>query len=236
MYIDDILTFSKDAEGHQRHLDAVHELLQRHKLFPCIDKQTFFEPRVPFCGYIIDKDGVRMDPVKTKVIGGWPAPTPVREVRQSIGSCGFYQQFVQGIRALAASLTAMFKSDLEWQLTAVHEAAFDKLKPALISVTHLSAIDPQQPYHLYTDASKDCLGATLVQGRAHGKYKGHRRPIAFVSRKMQPAELQYPIKERELVAVLLALKHWFLLLRGPQQVHVHSNNEYLCYLKSVLDS
>ena len=68
VYIDDILIFSKNAQEHQRHLDLIHELLQRHQLFPCIDKSTFFPHRVPFCGYIIDKDGVHMDSEKIKVI------------------------------------------------------------------------------------------------------------------------------------------------------------------------
>ena len=232
VYIDDILVFSKDADEHQRHLDLVHELLRKHQLFPCIDKSTFFQSRVPFCGYIIDQDGVHMDPEKIKVIRGWPPPTTVHEVRQFIGLCGFYQQFVEGFQAVAAPLTAMCQADFEWEWTAVHQTSFDKLKQAMISATHLSAIDPRQPYHLYTDASKDCVGATLAQRCAHGKYKGHLRPIAFMSRRMQPAETRYPIREQELLAIVLALKQWFHLLRGPQQVHVHTDHESLGYLKT----
>ena len=50
VFIDDIFVFSKDAHEHQRHLDLVHELLRQHELFPCIDKSTFFQSRVPsFC-------------------------------------------------------------------------------------------------------------------------------------------------------------------------------------------
>ena len=168
-----------------------------------------------------------MDPEKIKVIRGWPQPTTVHEVRQFIGLRGFYQQFVEGFQAVAAPLTAMFKADFEWEWTAVHQASFDKLKQAMISATHLSAIDPRKPYHLYTDASKDCVGATLAQRCARGKYKGHLRPIAFMSRKMQPAETRYPIREQELLAMVLALKQWFHLLRGPQQVHVHTDHESL---------
>ena len=63
-------------------------------------------------------------------------------------------------------------------------------------------------------------------------YKGHFRPIAFMSRKMQPAETRYPNGEQELLAILLALKQWFHLLRGPQQVHVHTDHESLRYLKT----
>ena len=147
-----------------------------------------------------------MDQKKIKVIRGWPLPTTVHEIRQFIGLLGFYRQFVEGFQAVAAPLTAMFKADFQWEWTAVHKAFFHKLKQAMINATHLSAIDPRQLYSLYTDTSKDCAGATLAQRCVHGKYKGHLRPIAFMSRKMQPAETQYPIQEQELLVIVLALK------------------------------
>ena len=53
-----------------------------------------------------------------------------------------------------------------------------------------------------------------------------------MSRKMQSAETRYPIREQELLAIGLALKQWFHLLRGPQQVHVHTDYESLRYLKT----
>ena len=114
VYIYDILIFSKKTEEHKRHLDLVHELLQRHQLFSCTDNSTFFQPRVPFCRYVIDKDGLDMDPEKIRVILGGPPPTTVHEVRQFIGLRGFYKQFVEGFQAVAAPLTAMSKAALEW--------------------------------------------------------------------------------------------------------------------------
>ena len=129
------------------------------------------------------------------IIRGLPLRTTVHGVRQIIGLCGFYQQFVEGFQAVAAPLTAMFKANLDWGWTAVHQVFFDKLKQAMINATHCSAIDPRQPYHLYTNASKDCVGATLAQRWAHGKYKGHLPPIAFMLWKMHPAETRYPVRE-----------------------------------------
>ena len=132
--------------------------------------------------------------------GGLPAHRYTRQVtpRWPRGS--------EPASAVAAPLTAMFNADFQLERTAVHQVSFDKLKQAMINATHLSAIDPRQPYHLYTDASKDCVGATLAQRCAHGKYKGHLRLIAFMSQKMQPAEARYPIREQALLAIVLALK------------------------------
>ena len=69
---------------------------------------------------------------------------------------------------MAAPLTAMFRADLQWRCTAVHQDAFEDLKQVMISATHLSAVYQQKPYHLYTDASKDCVGTTLAQRCARG--------------------------------------------------------------------
>ena len=216
----------------QRHLDLVHELLLRQKPFPCIDKSTLLQAQVPFCGYIIDKDAVHMEPIKIKVIRGGPPLTTVHDVRQFIGLCGFYQQFAEGFQAVATPLSAMFKADFECEWTAVHQTASNKLKQAIINATHQSAIDPRQPYQLYTDASNDLVGATLAQRCAHGRYKGHLQPIAFMSRIMQSAETRYPMREQELLAIVLALKHWFHLLGGREQLHVHADHESLRYLKT----
>ena len=53
-----------------------------------------------------------------------------------------------------------------------------------------------------------------------------------MARKLQPAETQYPIREQELLAIVLASKQWFHLLEGPQEVHVHTDEESLRYLKT----
>ena len=149
----------------------------------------------------------------------------------NLSACEFYKQFVEGFQAVAAALTAMRRADVKRERTAVHQAAFDKMKQAMISATHLSANDPRQTYHPYTDTSKDCVDATLALRCTHGRYTGDLRPVAFLSRKMQSAATQYPIGEQELFAILLALKQRIHLLRGPQQVHVHTNHQSLRYLK-----
>ena len=113
--VDKIPIFSRNAEENQQHLDLVHYLLQQHQLFPCINKSTCFQPQVLFCGYIIDSDRLHMESEKVKVMQGGPAPTTVHEVRQLIGVCGFYAEFVEVFQAMMAPPTMMFKADSDWE-------------------------------------------------------------------------------------------------------------------------
>ena len=69
--------------------------------------------------------------------------------------------------------------------------------------------NPSLPYLVTTDASGFAVGATLSQDQGKGQ-----QPIAFLSKKMLPAELNYPAHEQELLAIIVALKAWRHYLLG----------------------
>ena len=87
--------------------------------------------------------------------------------------------------------------------------AFDALKAALTNGPTLITPDEKLPYVVSTDASGFAIGAALCQDQ------GHRiQPIAYLSKKLNPAELNYPVHEQELLAVVCALKEWRHYLHG----------------------
>src|SRR6476660_9293061 len=61
--------------------------------------------------------------------------------------------------------------------------------------------DPKLPFVVHTDASGFAVGAVLMQDQGKGL-----QPIAYLSKKMQPAETRYPTHEQELLAIICALK------------------------------
>ena len=67
-----------------------------------------------------------------------------------------------------------------------------------------------QPFVLVTDASDFAVGASLEQADE----TGHRRPVAFFSHSLSPAERNYETYERELLAIVLALRTWRHYLEG----------------------
>ena len=61
------------------------------------------------------------------------------------------------------------------------------------------------------NASDFALGCILSQQNPDGEL----HPVCYYSRKLSPAELNYPINDKELLAVVEAFKQWRVYLEGP---------------------
>ena len=83
----------------------------------------------------------------------------------------------------------------------------------------LSFPDFTKPFHLYTDASDRQLGATVVQD---GK------PLGFYTRKLNAAQKNYTVGERELLGIVEGMKAFEGILRGCE-LTVHTDHLNLLY-------
>ncbi|MBW0561067.1 hypothetical protein O181_100782, partial [Austropuccinia psidii MF-1] len=102
---------------------------------------------------------------------------------------------------------------------------YSKKISSLTSFLKKDSCFPLNEESLKTNASDYALGAVLSQVSDSGKH-----PIAFNSRKLIPAELNYEIHDKELLGIIWALKRWraFLLsLSSPFEVLTdHSSLQY----------
>lgn len=209
VYLDDILIFSSSPEEHVDHVRVVLERLQKHRYYCKLSKCEFFKRSVTFLGHVVSSDGVRPDPRKTAVIRDWPTPRNVSELRSFLGLANYFRKFLQGYSSVVAPLTALLSKKASWPdgWDSRCDAAFEQVKQALISAPVLALPDPTQPYEVICDASAFAIGAILLQ---------HGRPIAYESRKLIPAEQNYHTSDRELLAVVHALKVWRCYLEGAK--------------------
>ena len=209
VFLDDILIYSKTEADHEKHLKIVLELLRKHKLYGKKSKCEFFKQRVSFLGHVVSSEGVSMEQDKVQAVRDWPIPTSVHDVRAFLGLSGYYRRFVQGFSSIAAPLSELTKHDQVWEWTPKHQQAFQQLKDALSHGPTLILPDEKLPYVVSTDASGFAIGASLCQDQGKGQ-----QPIAYLSKKMLPAEQNYPVHEQELLAIVCALKEWRHYLHG----------------------
>jgi len=91
IYFDDMLVYNTSLSGHIGHLRVVLSLLRVNQLYANIDKCTYCVDNVVFLGFVVNKNGVHVDPEKIKVIREWAIPKIVRDIRSSHGLAGFYE-------------------------------------------------------------------------------------------------------------------------------------------------
>ena len=94
VYLDDILIFSKTWSEHLQHVEQVLSTLQQHKLYANMEKCSFGMQSIQYLGYIIDTEGVHVDPIKIQIIRDWPSPKNFTELRSFLGLANFYRRFV----------------------------------------------------------------------------------------------------------------------------------------------
>ncbi|GJP71623.1 hypothetical protein CLOP_g2439, partial [Closterium sp. NIES-67] len=86
--------------------------------------------------------------------------------------------------------------------------------------------DPARDYVIEADASDQAVGADLMQDQGNGL-----QPIAYLSKKLHGAELNYPIHDKEALVIIIAFKAWRCYLEG-QRTTVYTDHCSLKYLKT----
>lgn len=203
VYLDDILIYSDTLEEHTEHVRRVLKKLEAAGIGLKLEKCAFDKQEVNFLGFVIGVNGISMDPAKVAAIQDWATPKSVFDIQVFLGLTNFYRRFVRNYSKIATPLTNLLKNTkFVWSKSA--QSAFDKLKARLMSGPILRHFDPTKACVIEADASDYALGGVCSQ---YDEF-GHLHPIAYYSRKLISAEMNYQIYDKELLAIVCAFKHW----------------------------
>jgi hypothetical protein len=226
VYLDDLLIYSPNEAEHERHVKLVLQRLQENGLAVKLEKCSFNTYEVEFLGYIVTPQGCLMDPSKVQTITDWQAPRDVVGLQRFLGFANFYRDFITNYSQIVSPLTSLTQKDVVFHWGEEEMAAFKALKDSFATAPLLSHVDPELPLVVEADASDFAIGMVLSQSGPNSKLL----PIAFYSRKLSPAELNYDVHDKELLAVVTAFQQWRHYLEGsPHRITVFSDHKNLVY-------
>uniref|UniRef100_H3H627 Reverse transcriptase domain-containing protein n=1 Tax=Phytophthora ramorum TaxID=164328 RepID=H3H627_PHYRM len=190
-YFDDVFIHSRavngksDVEMHTEHLRKLLELMRKHKLYANLKKCIFGATEIPVPGCLVGKNGVRPDPGK--------------ELRQFLGLATYLCKYVNNYAGKIRPLSLLLKKEAAWEWTADCQQAFEAVKQGLTEAPILAVADQDRPFHVVCDASDFAIGCALMQL----DHEGRDRVVYYQSRQLKPAERNYPVYDKELLAMKL---------------------------------
>ena len=167
---DDINIHGCTEEEHDRRLRHLMHVARQHGLIFSRKKTSIKEPFIKFFGCIYDANGVHPDPEKVAAVHSLPAPTDVTKLQEFLGLVTYLHEFIPGLSTLTAPLRELLKKDADFIWNSSYDAAFNRIKQAVVYDCTLRYYDVHRPVTIQVDASKHGLGAALLQD---GK------PVAF---------------------------------------------------------
>jgi hypothetical protein len=223
VYLDDIVVWSETIAEHTKHLRIILHALRNASLYFNPKKCEFYLLELDFLGHHISARGVEANSSKVDKVLNWPRPRNATDVRSFLGLVRYIAVYLPKLaeytRILMPLTTKEAKRDFPvW--TTDHQAAFEVIKVLVVSRECLTTISHdnmgENKIFITCDASDWRTGATL----SYGPSWETARPVAFDSMQLKGAEKNYPVHEKELLAIVRALKKWRSdLLGGPIWVY-----------------
>ena len=224
VYLDDVIVYGRTI---MEEINRLREVLQRFrkaglKLKP--GKCHLFRQAVKYLGHVVSPEGISTDQDKVESVKSWPIPTDVRGVRSFLGLASYYRRFIRGFADIACPLHSLTEKARVFHWSEECQEAFETLKSHLQEAPILAYPEPEGDFILDTDASGVGIGAVLSQVQG-----GVERVIAYASRTLSKPERNYCVTRRELLAIIVYLKHFRQYLYG-QKITVPTDHAALRWL------
>ena len=142
-----------------------------------------------------------------------------------MGLSGYYRKFIKNYSTIAKPLSELTKDKTPFKWTPECQEAFDTLKGKLCASPVLKYPDFSKEFTLTTDASNVGLGAILSQ-------EGH--PCYYISRNLNAPEKNYSTTEKELLAIVWAMRRLRQYLLG-KKFKILTDHQALTWLFNVKD-
>jgi RNase H-like domain found in reverse transcriptase len=126
---------------------------------------------------------------------------------------------------LISPLAALSSKSVPFKWTGQCQKSFEDIKKIGAQEVLLNYPNFSIPFNIYTDASEKQLGAVIMQNNS---------PIAFYSRKLNPAQCKYTTGEQELLSIVKTVKQYQNILLGYDIKVFTDHKNTLALFKAII--
>ncbi|XP_061366467.1 uncharacterized protein LOC133309691, partial [Gastrolobium bilobum] len=199
VYIDDMIAKSRTSEQHLVDLQGVFERLRKFNMRLNPSKCAFGVPAGKFLGFMLTERGIEVNPDKCKAVIEMRSPQTIKEVQQLTGRLVALTHFLANSAHKSLPLFGLLKKGTAFRWSEECENAFQEFKRALSCPPVLAKPDDGEMLYLYLVVGTEAIGAALVKESKEGQ-----KPVYFISKVLQGAELRYQEVEKVALTLIFA--------------------------------
>ena len=224
-YVDDILVAARSlSECEQATTDLLKEL-ETMGYRVSARKAQIASQTVSYLGYNLQEGQRTLSSQRIQAVLQIPEPTTKRQVREFLGAVGYCRLWILGFAEIARPLHELTRGKEDTFIwTEKEKQAFLKLKEALVAAPALALPDMSKPFQLFV-AEKEGIALGILSQEL-GPWK---RPVAYLSKKLDPVAAGWPACLRAVAATSMLVKEANKLTLG-QDIQVIGEH----YLEQIL--
>ena len=207
VYIDDMVVKSKLVFEHLADLANIFEILRRHKLRLNASKCSFGVGSGKFLGYMVTHRGIEVNPDQIRAINSLQPPWNPKEVQKLTGMMATLNQFISRSAERYRPFFLPLHKWKEFQWSEECVMAFQELKQYLSHSPIMSSPVVDEVLFAYIAVALYAISLVLIWVDS-----GIQRPVYYVSKSLNEAEVRYLPLEKAILAVVHAtrkLPHYF---------------------------
>ena len=194
--------------------------MNEYNVHICLEKCSFFEKAIVYCGLVLSENGVSKMPEKMLAIENMPRPNSIKDLQCFIGMVNYYNRFIPNTSSILHPFFKIFRGEKKFSWNTECESAFRQAKDAFQSDICLAYFDAKLPLTLATDASPTGWGAVL----SHIFSDGTERQIMFFSATFNSTQCKWAQVDKEAYAIVWAVKRLYQYVFG-RKFELITNNQ-----------
>ena len=166
VYLDDLITLGSESfDGQLAEIDEVLYRLLTKELQVNFVKPARAVQKVAYLGFLINRDGIKPQPIKVQVIVDLKPPSNQKKLRGFLGMVNLYKELWPKSSITLSPLTAMTGKPKEHPFIWTKECqdAFDGMKAIMIQDSLIACPKYGEPFDVHTDASDYQIGGVVSQ-------------------------------------------------------------------------
>jgi hypothetical protein len=203
-YLNDIIIYNNNKKKHIQHVWKFLQRLRETNIQIDVNKCEFHIIETKFLDMIINRDEIKINLEKIKVIVEWDTSNYLKKIQTFLKFVNFYRRFIKNFSKIVKSLIKLTRKNQSFYWLKNCQITFEQLKKRIIETSVLSYFSSE----LETFLESNSFDYVSIEILSQKEDDDHIKSIVYFSKTLFFVECNYEIYDKELLTIIRCFEQW----------------------------